>query len=719
MVESKTLLGLTIILSVAASTAQAQMSFAVDLNAYPKIYNPIPLRDSIPSTLVKGQAHRHIIVITPAPVKVVNTNENTTVNSAAQGSSGSASYGSTSPVPASQEKPQLVLSPRPSAFNNRIYVSPKTLVLPPVRVAKVGSTKTVFNPAKEAAPQPVQPLTPVPSPKIVNYQVQLSPMIEISPDEYKMIQALLLLEYQKKYDMALSLLADIVNSNSKFKMQATYHYALIALRFELKDEFKTRMFQVMKNTDDPGLRRKAIESLVTNAYAIHPEDTPAIDAEIARNGMNLTSDYYNLRKGKLQIIQGELNTASNTLSKITANSKVFVESRLLLANVIYRLGDLNGAIKSLESAVTKVSQNKTEKFRNLTFLTLARFYFQKGNYKQAYAHFLSIDKNSSFWLQSTTEQALTQIMSGDYVGAAGNMFSLHTEYFKKAYSPESYLIRAVGYLNLCQFGDSVSVIGELQRRYTKVNEQIQSFQTANKNPSDYYGLVKELFSKNESGDIRGIPKPFIIELARHPSFLSIQRRINNSEEEVARFTTVANNLANKAASLRQSIATAKNALPNLKSKGANPMLLEQQERKILTLESELSMALNGREKIEKMKTQANQRLTTEKEKMKVVAGEVLHKRYIKASKVLTETLEQKDVLAYEIYSGAGEHLRYQMAGGEARERNPAAELTPEEKKSYKWKFKGEVWEDEIGHYRSGLTNVCAKEDFANNSGGKQ
>lgn len=716
MVESKTLLGLSILFSVATSTAHAQMSFALDLNAYPKVYNPVPLRDSIPSTIVGGKTRPPITVITPAPVKVVNSNTSTNTVGTEANSAATTFSNSAAPI----EKPQLIISPRPSAFNNRIYVSPKTLVLPPVKVAQVGMKKTVFDPSREAAPEAVKPLAAVPAPKIVSYQVQLAPMIEITPDEYKMIQALLLLEYQKKYDMAMSLLADIVNSNSKFKIQATYHYALIALRFELKDEFKTRMFQVMRNPEDAGLRKKAIESLVTNAYAIQPEDVTSVDTEIAKNVLKVNySDFYYLKKGKLQITQGDLNAADNTLANINPGSKVFVESRILLSNVNYRLGDLNGAIKSLESAIPKLSSDRIDKFRNLTYLTLARMYFQKGNYKQSYNHFLSIDKSSAFWLQSTTEQALTQIMAGDYVGAAGNMFSLHTEYFKKAYAPESYLIRAVGYLNLCQFGDSVSVIGELQRRYTKVNEQIQSFQTANKNPSDYYGLVRELFSKNDSGEIRGIPRPFIIELARHPSFLSIQRRINNSEEEVARFTTVANNLASKASSLRQSLTLAKNEIPNLKSKGANPMLLEQQQRKILTLESELSMALNGREKIEKMKVQANERLNSEKEKMKVVAGEVLQKRYVKAGKELTDTLEQKDVLAYEIYSGAGEHLRYQMAGGESKERLPATALTPEEKQSYKWKFKGEVWEDEIGHYRSGLTNVCAKDDFAKNSGGKQ
>jgi tetratricopeptide (TPR) repeat protein len=430
------------------------------------------------------------------------------------------------------------------------------------------------------------------------------------------------------------------------------------------------------------------------------------------------SDYYLLRKGKYLVTQGDLNSAASALGSIGNTSKAFVESRLLLSNVNYRLGDVNAAIKNLESAVPKLSSERTEKFRNLTYLTLARLYFQKGNYKQSYAHFLNIDKSSSYWLQSTTEQALTQIMAGDYIGAAGNMFSLHTEYFKKAYAPESYLIRAVGYLNLCQFGDSVSVVNELQRRYSKVSEQIQSFQSQNKNSSDYYGLIKELFAKSDAPDIKGVPKPFLIELARHPSYIGIQKRINSYEDEVARFSTVANNLANKAASLRQQIAAAKNESNALKNKVASTMLMEQQQRKVLTLESQLSMALNGREKIEKMKSQAAERLIGEKGKLKVLAGEVLQKRYAVAAKELTETLEQKDVLAYEVYSGAGEHIRYQMAGGESKERLPATALTPEEKQSYKWKFKGEVWEDEIGHYRSSLTNVCAKDDFAKNTGGK-
>ncbi|MNY56620.1 hypothetical protein D3C86_1927220 [compost metagenome] len=75
---------------------------------------------------------------------------------------------------------------------------------------------------------------------------------------------------------------------------------------------------------------------------------------------------------------------------------------------------------------------------------------------------------------------------------------------------------------------------------------------------------------------------------------------------------------------------------------------------------------------------------------------------------MDRVLDQNEVLKYELYSGAGEHIRYQMAGGEINEKE-RPELKVEQEKSLNWKFKGEIWEDEVGHYRSSLKNVCPQE----------
>ena len=705
-----------LLVAILNQQASAQLSFSLDLSLYPKVYNPIPLRDSIPSALVKNSPTN--VVITAAPV--VFQKALTTPPVATSTTSAAVSNNPSMPTEPSLKlvHPELALAGKPGEIVVKAYVSPKKIDLATVKILPVGPKKIVFDSKKDLAPPNVQALQVPDAPKLKQDHAEVGALVEMSPDEYKMIQALLLLENQKKYDAAMSLLIDLMN-NSKLKTQATFHYAQVALHFDLKTEYKNKMFVVMKNTDEPGLRKKAIESLTANGAALEPEDTAIIDDEIAKLGIKPEiSDAYLLKKGKYLLSQGDLSGAQLSLGQIGQNSKLLVEARLLLSNANYRGGDLNSAVKNIESIIPKLSSDRTEKFRNLSFLTLARLYFQKGNYKQSYSYYLQIDKSSSFWLQSASEQALTQIMAGDFIGAAGNMFSLHTEYFKKAYSPDSYIIRAVGYLNLCQYGDAVSVVADLQRRYTKFNEQIQNYRAAAHGNEDYYSLVKELFIQQGSGDINGVPRPFIIELARHPSFISVQKKINAFEDELSHFTAVATGLSNQAGSIRQNIAATKADIQNLKSKNASPLQIEQLQRKTLGLESELAISMTGKEKIEHMRSLANERIVAEKTKIKTIAGDVLQKRFAQAQKDLSDVLDQKDILAYEIYSGAGEHLRYQMAGGETKERNPATALTPEEKQSYKWKFKGEVWEDEIGHYRSSLTNVCAKDDFAKNTGGQ-
>ena len=54
-------------------------------------------------------------------------------------------------------------------------------------------------------------------------------------------------------------------------------------------------------------------------------------------------------------------------------------------------------------------------------------------------------------------------------------------------------------------------------------------------------------------------------------------------------------------------------------------------------------------------------------------------------------------------------MRYQLAGGDVQDKEHA-ELKAEQGKDLNWDFRGEIWEDEIGHYRSSLKNVCAPED---------
>lgn len=691
---------------------------ALDFNIMPlqKNYNPIPYRDSIPNALIKPNPIKIRVLSNSSETRVVQKpNFDSSVNPVNGYNANKYEITKLTTEKITLPPPTSFQAATPNTVAKRIYPSPPTVSIPNnIKLLPVQKPKIIYNVKTEAKVPAVKPLAMLPQLQLKTDQLNISQLIFISNDEYKMIEALMVYEFQKKLDSAFSLFADL-QSSQQFKDQAQFYYAELAYLLGLNSEFKTKMLYLVKNSQEDVFKKQALTSLIQNAKALDVQDISLIETEIARQQMTSLSDAYLIKKAKHFINQGQLLKAQESLTSISLNSKSVVEAKILLSTVQYRLGDLNSAIKQLEMIQNKLANDRTEKLRNLTYLTLARLYFQKGQYKQSYANYLLIDKSSQFWLQSTTEQALTQIMAGDYIGAAGNMFSIHTDYFKKAYSPESYIIRAIGYLNLCQFGDSVSVVSELQKKYTHTYEQISSYENSHKNSNDYYLLFRELFNNNDQADVKGVAKSFIIELARHPSFMSIQKKINSLEEEVTQFNQIAINLTNKGSQIKQQILQTQSLIANLQNKKMTELQIDQLKRKVLVLEADLTITKTGYSKIEKMKQLASERISAEKNKLKLLAGEVLKNRYALAKNELAEVLEQKDVLAYEIYSGAGEHLRYQMAGGETNERAPAKALTPEEKKSYKWKFRGEVWEDEIGHYRSSLTNVCPK-NVAHNQG---
>jgi hypothetical protein len=595
-------------------------------------------------------------------------------------------------------------------------ISPNLITLPALNLAPVTVARKIANEENISKTLVVKPLAIIPDPIVQTVAPETKSLVEISADEYKMLQALIFLEYQKKYDLAMSLFVDLMDK-PQFKNEALFHYAETAYGLGLYSEFRQKMIQVTKETKDLFLKKLATESLVQNIKSLETSDIALIDPLVESFDIDVTTnDVYLLKKAKYFSNKGDLGQLEAALTFIPTTSPLYPESLLLKAVFNYRKGQLDAAIGDLETSWPMIESDKKNQIRNLSALTLARLYFQKGDYKSAYKTYIQIDKSSPSWLQAMVETAWTQILAGDHEGAAGNMFSLHTDFFKKSYAPETYIVRTVGYLNLCQFGDGMSVLNDLKKRYTPVQEKLESFQKVNKEPDKYYELVKTWLKNTDLQEVEGLPRSFIVELARHPSFTSTQKQINNYEDENIRFNKITIDLIRKEKEARLLMLQAKNEFSVLKREKASPEKLVSSERKFLAVGVEHMIISRAREGIKKMRLRALERLDNEKLSLRQLAANTLQERYNEFVASLSNLVDQKEVLSYEIYSGAGEHIRFQMAGGEVKERAPAA-LTPEEKESYKWKFKGEVWEDEIGHYRSSLKNVCPTDDLAQNSGG--
>lgn len=544
---------------------------------------------------------------------------------------------------------------------------------------------------------------------------------ELSAERLKLLQALIFLENKKDYAMALALFAELIN-DKEVGIEATYFLGVASKELGLYSDFKFRMLQIMKSNDQ-GLKAKAVKMM---AEAAEPGDKDLVgylDPLIESLKLDLTQiDQYNLNRAKYYLEKSNLTKAFAGVDEIMPESPLYIDAMFLKSLILYKGNQVQESITAQSIVLQMIEEKKNpakDELKAIVALTLARLYFQTEKYKEAFDTYLKVDKKSPEWLQAMTEQAWTQILSGDYEGAAGNMFSLHTDFFKKAFNPESYVVRTAGYLNLCQYGDGARVVHEFKKKYSPVAKQMQTFKNDHKDNISYYDTIKQWAKNPDIPTVNGLPREFIFALTQHPSFIEEQKRINSLEDQVGRMNKVTMNLikSEKAALASQGgaqkqLAALKKSFDAATSTDKKEKIREEyrfQEKRLMSAKIAHYIAKKARESIKELRQAGLGRLEEEKKSYLKNAGNAIAKRFEAMYSKLSESLDQAEILQYELFSGAGEHLRYQMAGGEVGDKEKK-ELKVEEGKALNWDFKGEIWADEIGHYRSSLKNVCPPDE---------
>jgi len=561
----------------------------------------------------------------------------------------------------------------------------------------------------------VKLLNPIMDPRTTDPLVQLTKMDEMQPNDYKLLQALIFLEIQKNYELAMGLFAELMD-DPKHRIEALYNYAMTAKGMGLNSEFRQYMIQVSQESKDKNWQQKATEALVKYITVLETSDIALIDPLVAKYDLDVTkNDEYQITRAKHYSAQGQLGLMEDALIYISETSPRYPDALLLTALFNYRQGKVDDATIHLEKLMKSTENQKTSQLRSVAALTLARIQFQKGDYKDAFQSYLKVDKSNPLWLQAMVESAWTQVLGEDYEGAAGNMFSLHTDFFKNAFSPESYVVRTVGYLNLCQYGDGVQVLNEMSKKYAPWKKKLEDYSKANAEVTNYYDTVKSWIKNSEMKEVNGLPRSFIVELARHPAFMSVQKQINTYEDEIVRFNRVALTLVKQERELiaKQNEANKQLAEAKKEIKGESPSEaaianVQDAEKKLMSYRIQYHIAKKARVSIKNLRSVGLARIEKEKTVLRGQASQALKGRFSDMLASLNRVLDQNEVLQYELYSGAGEHIRYQMAGGEVNVKD-RPELKVQKDKSLNWKFKGEIWEDEVGHYRSSLKNVCPQE----------
>lgn len=571
------------------------------------------------------------------------------------------------------------------------------------------ASKTIVS-SKDLAPAPeVKALKEIADPQTAQSSVEARKVKDLSSSENRLLEAQILFEKLEHPEIALGLLAELVD-DKQVQTEARYTYALAARKLGLHSEFRATLMKIALDSKNKDWAKIATEALVRDVEALDISDMKILSDLVAKYEVETdNNDAYNFYRAKYFLEAGDLGQVEEALKHVGEKSKYHADALLIGALSAYRAGKIDPAQASLESLLKETSRG--ESIRSIGALTLARIHFQKGRYKEAAEFYLEVDRSHNLWMQAMVEQAWAQILKEDYEGAAGNMFSLHTDYFKNSFAPESYTVRSVAYLNLCQYGDGLQVLSNLRKKYAPLVGRLEAYKAAKKAPQDYYETVRNWLKSANLKEVDGLPRSFIVELARHPSFMNVQSQINNFEDEIENFGKATLSLIQKEKDLVRRESEIKAQIVKAREVKGNTVDLKIRasalETQAANLRTQYELAKKARGLIKDARARAIARLDLEKVALKKQASESLKKRLDVLVADLMHVLDQNEVVQYEIMAGAGEHLRAQSAGAKM---NKEQTRLPADEKKAKWNFNGEIWEDEVGHFRSSLKNVCTQED---------
>ncbi|RYZ86938.1 MAG: hypothetical protein EOP04_12810, partial [Proteobacteria bacterium] len=234
---------------------------------------------------------------------------------------------------------------------------------------------------------------------------------EMKPNDYKMLQALIFLEYQKNYELALGLFAELME-DPQYRTEAWYNYALTAKGLGLNSEFREALIQVALDSKSKEWQEKSVLKLIENIKTLKISDIKHIDPLVTKFDIDTTTnETYQMYRAKYYLEAGQLGQVEDALIFIGEKSPNFPEATFIAGLSLYRQGKVDDAIVTMNRLVQMTDGDKKGLIRNVAALTVGRIYFQKGAYKESFQSYLKVDKSNPIWLQAMTEQAWTQVMA--------------------------------------------------------------------------------------------------------------------------------------------------------------------------------------------------------------------------------------------------------------------------------------------------------------------
>ena len=327
-------------------------------------------------------------------------------------------------------------------------------------------------------------------------------------------------------------------------------------------------------------------------------------------------------------------------------------------------------LEALDEGVEGVEDE--DRMRDLANLSIARTFYSASvkldpetnaptidekKLSAAVKYWNSVDQASEYWLDALFEESWAFYMAGRYPEALGNIHTIQSPYFPKAFYPEADILKAVVYFFNCNYDAAVITVARFNKRNTPIKDELEKVLKKYSGENQEEAFFKFLLQvRDGSANLDPRIRPIVESALSDRQLLRNIDYVKLLEEEEGRF---------------------KKAPPSFQSSGVG-----QQVGDSLKLARDLAIRQAGELAASRYRRNVEELNEHMRNGEKILIDITAAQRNIIDQKLTTDRVSKAESKIFGVVKPDSEHIL--------------------------WPFDGEYWRDELGFYRQVVESACGR-----------
>lgn len=403
------------------------------------------------------------------------------------------------------------------------------------------------------------------------------------------------------------------------------------------------------------------------------------DEQIARfDNANQKELYWKLNymMGRYKYRQGEYSEAIRLFNSVNSESEDYVKAQFFTGVSYIQVRKSADAVKAfmrVQSAVREGAKvDDAKRMEDLASLSMARTMYsasisldpetnapkiKEEHLSAAVKYWNEVGEDSEYWLDAHFEAAWAYYMAGQYTRALGNIHTLKSPYFPKAFYPEADILKAIIYFFNCDYESATVVVARFNTKTTPLKEKLEAILKKYKGENQEEGFYKFLIQvRDGNANIDDDVRPLVESALSDRELLRNVNYVQDLENEQKHFKSSPNTFQTSGVGQYAETSIAEARAKAVRKSGQ--LAMERYQRYV----DEMGEHLRNGEKI-----------------------------------LIDITAAQRNLLDQALKEGQVSATDSKIFGV----------VNPDDE-HFIWPFDGEYWRDELGFYRQEVESACGR-----------